>query len=396
MHTLTCLLLIFFIGTSHSVLAQKMFVANNAIDSSTCGTRSEPCRSVSRAIDHANSGDTIVVGPGSYGDLNGDGDFDDPGEEDAEVGCWCMILIDKRLTLVSQDGAGMTILDAARNDVDVVRITADKVIFGLKNKGFTLTSAGGGIPGVEGNMGLNVVAASVKIRGNLARGNTSAGFLIGDSVNVSGHTVKDNIATGNGAAGFTTSGAGHNVRNNIANGNLGSGFSIFGDGQNYYHNNVSVGNGRAGFTISLLPGASLRFYRNSAIGNTGVGIYVSQRAENVEINRNNIFGNLGVEPSPTPNCGLVNQSSSTIDATKNFWGAASGPGSDPADDAGPGSGCDVFGSSTVKPFLLRPVREHASPRFNRHDYEEFKDTPISDDFRDHFGVPFQYNNGLRE
>ena len=361
MHILTFLLLIFFIGTSHSVWAQKIFVANNAMDSSTCGTRSEPCRSVGRAIDHANSGDTIVVGPGSYGDLNGDGDFDDPGEEDAEeslIGCGCMILIDKRLTLVSLYGAGMTILDASRNDVDVVRITADKVIFGLKNKGFTLTGAGGGIPGDEGNMGLNVKAASVKIMGNLARGNTSNGFLIGDGFNASGHTVKDNIATGNGSEGFNTRGAGHHVSNNIANGNLGGGFSIFGDGQNYYHNNVSVGNGLAGFSISLLPGASLRFYKNSSIGNTGAGISVRQTAENVEINENNIFGNLGVAFfSPKPNCGLVNQSSgSTIDATKNFWGAVSGPGSDPADNAGPDSGCDVSGTSTVKPFLLRLVR----------------------------------------
>lgn len=357
MHILTFLFLTVFIGMSESVMAKRLLVANSAIDSSTCGSRSKPCRSVSQAIENANSGDTILVGPGHYGDLNGDGDFDDPGEEDAEVGCGCMILIDKRLTLISMHGAAMTILDAAKNDVDVVRITADKVMFGSKNKGFTLTGAGGGIPGDEGNFGLNVIAAGVKITGNLARGNTSHGFLIGDGSNVKGHTVKDNVATANGAAGFSTRGAGHNVRNNVASSNLGNGFSIFGDGKNYYRNNVSVANGLAGFTISLLSGASLRFYKNTSTGNTGAGIAVRQTAENVEIHKNNIFGNLGAASSPQPNCGLVNLSfGNTIDATKNFWGAVSGPGSDPADNAGPGSDCDVGGTTRVKPALRHPVR----------------------------------------
>ena len=68
------------LGTS-VVDAATLHVANNGIDSDTCGAGSAPCRSISRAIVNAAAGDTIVVGPGRYGDLNGDGSFGGPGEE---------------------------------------------------------------------------------------------------------------------------------------------------------------------------------------------------------------------------------------------------------------------------------------------------------------------------
>ena len=56
------------------------------------------------------------------------------------------------------------------------------------------------------------------------------------------------------------------------------------------------------------------------------------------VNDNNIFAN-GVT---TGNCGVHNNSGATIDATNNFWGAATGPGPDPADQV-----CDEFGSTTI-------------------------------------------------
>jgi hypothetical protein len=49
------------------------YVANNGVDSATCGTLAAPCRSITRAIAHAVAGDTIVVGPGRYGDIDEDG-----------------------------------------------------------------------------------------------------------------------------------------------------------------------------------------------------------------------------------------------------------------------------------------------------------------------------------
>jgi len=68
---------------------------------------------------------------------------------------------------------------------------------------------------------------------------------------------------------------------------------------------------------------------------------------------NNIFGNavatLSIAGLVEPNCGILNASGNSPQATDNFWGAVTGPGADPADTVG--GACDQNGSSTVnKPF----------------------------------------------
>src|SRR5713101_4371466 len=65
------------------------YVANNGSDLFVppCGSKLLPCRSISKAISSAATGDIIIVGPGVYGDLDGSGTFGDfPGEEAAEIG----------------------------------------------------------------------------------------------------------------------------------------------------------------------------------------------------------------------------------------------------------------------------------------------------------------------
>lgn len=92
----------------------KLHVENHGVDSPTCGDKKAPCRSISQAIDNAAPNDGIVVGPGRYGDLDGDGSFAGIGEEQAEAGggCFCMIKVDKPLSIESRDGANATVLDA--------------------------------------------------------------------------------------------------------------------------------------------------------------------------------------------------------------------------------------------------------------------------------------------
>jgi hypothetical protein len=68
---------------------KKLFVTARAVDSAVCGSRFEPCRSISQAIENAKDGDHIFVGPGYYGDINMDGDFNDPGDEKAQLGFGC-------------------------------------------------------------------------------------------------------------------------------------------------------------------------------------------------------------------------------------------------------------------------------------------------------------------
>jgi hypothetical protein len=346
---------------------RTLYVANNAIDSATCGTSNAPCRSISRAIDNARDGDRILVRPGRYGDLNGDGDFNDPGEEAAEpgFGCRCMLLVDKRLVIESTDGAAVTLLDAGGARLDVVNITASQVVFGGNDRGFTLTGARK--TGDDDGIGLDVQAArGVRVIGNIALGNRSFGF----NIRGSRHTVRNNISSDNGH-GFSLAATEeeHLIVGNVAtsNGNeeeFGHGFLISGERQSVTSNR-SIGNDGVGFFLSTSDGSRFVFKENEALGNRGVGIWV-QQGPRLELHGNDIFGNLGEAVGgffpPLPNCGLANDSGSTVDATRNFWGAPTGPGPDPADDAGPGSICDRNGTTIVTPFQTRPSTLKGEPR----------------------------------
>src|SRR3981081_3085672 len=98
--------------------AKTIFVANNGADSSTCGpTGHAPCRSITQGIHNAANGDLIIVGPGKYGDLNGNGVLGEPGEETPAANCFCMLAVNKSVTIVSSDGAAATVIDAHTVDV---------------------------------------------------------------------------------------------------------------------------------------------------------------------------------------------------------------------------------------------------------------------------------------
>src|SRR5688572_9397647 len=96
-----------------AVAARTLYVANNGTDDGLCGAKEAPCRSISRAIANASPGDKLVVGPGRYGDLDGDTNFSDPGDETGpSQACSCLVLVDKPLTILSRDGAAATVIDA--------------------------------------------------------------------------------------------------------------------------------------------------------------------------------------------------------------------------------------------------------------------------------------------
>jgi hypothetical protein len=139
------------------------------------------------------------------------------------------------------------------------------------------------------------------------------------------------------------------VHGNASIGN-GDGFAVVLSSDVRLTDNVSTGNI---FGYSLFGDADLD--HNSAIGNTGGGIRVEQGANTVRISRSNIFGNgdssqvlaLGIPP----NCGVINRSGQPITATDNFWGAASGPGPNPADEI-----CDVGSTTIFTPFTKTELR----------------------------------------
>jgi len=309
---------------SGAVEGATLNVANNGVDSATCGSTTAPCRSISQAITNARDGDRVVVGPGHYGDLNGNGMFEPvSGEEAAEVGfgCVCMIKVDKSVTLESTDGAAATVLEAGGADVRGVVIAANEVVFGKKRHGFTISNSRREGLLLDGN------TSAVTVVGNVASGNGSNGndafFVQGN-----GHTVSDNVASDNARSGFGVHGSGHTVSDNVAYSNL-QGFEV---SSGHFTGNIVNGNRLHGFVVN---GSDVEIRRNLIVSNGNLGI---RAFSNVVITENNIFGNdtLG------GNCGLLNQSGTSLAAPNNFWGAPSGPGPDPADAV-----CNDVGLTTI-------------------------------------------------
>jgi Right handed beta helix region len=299
-------------------------VANNGLDNATCGKKTAPCRSISRAMVNAHDGDRIMVGPGQYGDLNGKGMFEPgSGEEAAEVGfgCVCMIKVDKSVTLESTDGAAATVLETGGADLRGVVIMAHGVVFGKKQRGFTISHARREGLLLDGN------TREVAVVGNRASGNGSNGndafFVQG-----SGHTVSNNVASDNARAGFGVHGSDQKVKDNIADSNV-LGFDV---SSGHFTGNLVTGNQLHGFVVN---GSDVEIHRNHIVSNGNLGIRASSTAV---ITENNIFGNdtLG------GNCGLLNQSGTTLAAPNNFWGVPSGPGPDPADAV-----CNDAGLTTI-------------------------------------------------
>jgi len=79
------------------------------------------------------------------------------------------------------------------------------------------------------------------------------------------------------------------------------------------------------------------------------------------ISENNFYGNNVIPDSrftatPLSNCGLANVGTNAVSATNNFWGAATGPGTDPADDV-----CNQStGGTTVVRFATHEFKSGAS------------------------------------
>jgi hypothetical protein len=332
---------------ANGAAGNTLYVANDAQDSGACGGFTAPCRSISQAIVNARAGDTIVVRPGRYGDRNFDGAMPDyVGEESGTSNPVSQgaVRIDKRLTIVSSDGAEATIIDAFGAASAAVEIAADGVRFGEKNAGFTL--AGGSSFGLVMDGHTNVVIA-----GNITRGASFAGFLLRSSGVVE---LRQNTATGMPGQAFwlidETPGALFVVTDNTSFGN-GIGMTFSGLGPNRVTGNHIFTNDLG---LSLTYGPS-RIAQNQLHGNF-IGVRVSVDSSGIAspgltITRNNIFGSRNVGLSFEPGagaatrvrennfvgnqlCGTNNRSDLVVDARNNYWGASSGPGFlDPANDA---------------------------------------------------------------
>ena len=297
-----------------------------------------------------------MVGPGRYGELTKDGDFADPGEELNAGGA--MIVVNKAVSIQSQLGATLTIIDGRGVPGTAVLISTNGAIFGGLKKGFTVTGATA--------TGIDVEANSVTLAGNLALSNTEGtGYVI----NGSGGTVIGNFALGN-SIGFNIGASQSAFRANVAWVNDLVGFSVSG-GADIFDRNIASGNGNTGFNVSTVDTGG-QFLGNAAIANgengmalTGTGFIVRDTTAigndenglglsdpNSSTTGGNLFGNLG--------CGLRNASQGAVTATKIFFGSPDGPGNDdPADRV-----CNIGTSTTdTDPFSTKPVKPKVKPLF---------------------------------
>jgi hypothetical protein len=321
--------------TASAATAATWRVANNGSDSPTCGGSNAPCRTISQAILNANPGDTIIVGPGLYGDVNNDGDLLDPGEENSGVS-GKMIAVGKALTIVSSDGALSTSLRTPSSLVGV-SIQADGVVLGKKGKGFTIRGASGttGIEVLSGRnsvtlMGnvvdghpaglgiidgsghqirnnwwtsgvLQVAGSNILVRDNLFIGaglalqSTASSVTVdrnqverstGIGVDLQGanHSVRRNVvAMGLSGAGFRCSGTCSNVRfqDNIARRNNGHGFEVLAGSGHVFIGNAASGNSSSGFYVNLPSPAALTFTKCTAVGNGAAGFTFPGASDNM-------------------------------------------------------------------------------------------------------------------
>jgi hypothetical protein len=318
------------VAAGTTAAAATLWTSNVGADSGSCGTSAAPCRSISQAIANASDGDTIWVGPGHYGDVNGDGNFTGPGDEQPDPNgaagyspgpYGCIVCITKALHIYSTDGAALTFIEsnAATGPGSTVMILHDGVDFGAVDHGFTI--AGGNSYGVSILPFFSGSAYSVSqdmtIKGNVDIGD-GVGFYMGGfdyqtfcptpycqfiarilvasnrAINnttgfevipafwfdqAGGWVVRDNEALGAGTGfyvltgyrGYITENVAPNVQlvNNIA-AHGGTGFYAVAPGPVSY--NTALDNSQSGFTVT--PGGA-PFNFNAAIGNGGPGVIIN-------------------------------------------------------------------------------------------------------------------------
>jgi hypothetical protein len=311
--------------------AETLWAKSTGTDSASCGSSGSPCRSISQAIANAQDGDTIYVGPGRYGNVNGDSTFSGPGDEQpqANVGPWdgsgCILCINKGVHIYSTAGADLTVIDSGGPQSQyqsTVMILSDGVDFGAEQHGFTITGGNSNGVAIEPNYSpkLNGVARNMSVSGNIDIGDGNGVYFFGDGLDgasyigcpplactfsaqvlIAGNRLVNN---GNGVSVTTNNWGGPGtlvVRDNQAI-NAGTGYWIFpgyalgginvgSSGNVQLINNIAAG-GNVGF-YAILTGPieydtaidnkqsgfvitdSTTFTFNAALGNGGPGVLIN-------------------------------------------------------------------------------------------------------------------------
>lgn len=318
------------------------YVANNGVDGAGCGTSTHPCRSISAAEASSRYGDTIMVGPGVYGDLNHDGVLgNSPGEETGSPYCSCMIWINESGKVISTGGAEATILDARMLDITAnVQIAGPNIAFGEAGKGFTVTGTNavdaGFYYGIYLSGGAGITVAGNQVLGFGAQMDSRGGqaYAIGVAVDPSVSVVQ---IQGNQVIGWVAAGIQGVPQTTISKNTAAlNGVGLVSSGANIT-GNITAGNTYTG--VSMGTGGTVT--GNAILGNYYYGIYASDALGTAE--QNNIFGN---------GCGVYAYAAD-LNAENNYWGAATGPGPSPANGTCAGSAFVLLTPYATTPFTVK-------------------------------------------
>lgn len=314
------------LASSSAASAASLYVANNGLDSGSCGSKSDPCRSITQGIANAAAGGTVIVGPGTYGDLDGNGTLGEAGEEVSGLVAsdTCMLVIDKAVTVVSSAGAWSTVIQPAQFDfspspVDAtVCITAEGVQFGAYGKGFTIAPPSASANTPFASLSVNSAGVGAVVAGNVTYCSATSSYGISSSP--TGVQLLQNRVTGGCGVGMSVTGGDVVVSGNSASASL-TGVSVFGSGTTF------DGNVLASNFVGLRVYGAIAVTRSSFTGNRGIGIELNT-GSNGSVTTSNLVGN-GVASGT--NCGISDSFSLPVTVDGNWWGTATGPGSDPAD-----------------------------------------------------------------
>ncbi|MBC8028417.1 MAG: right-handed parallel beta-helix repeat-containing protein [Steroidobacteraceae bacterium] len=345
-----------FAGTIH--------VAANGVDAAGCGSFAAPCRTIGRGLESARVNDTVLVRPGVYGDVDRNGTLGGVGEEiPTALGT---LRIAKPVKLLSTSGAATTVIIGSADLSATFEIASNGVTIGGPGEGFTIV--GGRDHGVvtdnvtgmriAGNVvtgapfaGLFVSSSGVvEISDNDVHGNLQAGIIAMSLLDSARVLVRRNKVHSNGSGIVSSTFGPHEISANEISNNAFDGISVA-FAPSLVFRNVVVGNGRGissgTWSPDRPPSAGPTIARNTIIGNREVGLLVSAGPVAVKLRENNVYGN-GIDPGYFANCGLANFTGMALIATNTYWGAATGPGADPADAT-----CGNDPVSTI-PFATRP------------------------------------------
>lgn len=235
--------------------------------------------------------------------------------------------------IVSEAGAAATVIDVAGLADVGVAIEAGGAVFGQRGRGFTVRD------GLE--VGIKVTATSgATIAGNFVTEIPLYGIETGGS----GHRLEDNRVSGNSATNIRIDSSATALARNVAASAV-VGIGIVGEGVTL-SDDVIAGNATG---IQILGEATLE--RVAVLGNSIVGIYVEDSALTLRGGR--VVGN-GV----SNNCGIVlDQPTASLDASGAWFGAATGPGDDPADAI-----CETGQSVVVEKNAKKPPKLKLKPQ----------------------------------